>query len=44
MQANKLDSAETTLTRKHKAQRRYEVGVGTGVTPSSPEGCFTMKP
>ena len=29
MQANKLDIAEPTLTRKRKTPRRYEVGVGT---------------
>ena len=39
-QANELDIAEPTLPRKRKAPRRYEVGVGTGVTPSSPEDHF----
>ena len=42
MQANKLDIAEPTLPRKHKAPRRYEVGIGTGVTPSSPEDQFKV--
>ena len=42
MQANKLDIAEPTLPRKRKAPRRYEVGVGTGVTPSSPEDHFKV--
>ena len=37
MQANELDIAKPTLPRKRKAPRRYEVGDGTGITPSSPE-------
>ena len=39
--------AEPTLPRKCEAPRRYEVGVGTGVTPSSLVNHFkpsTMKP
>ena len=39
-QANELDIAAPTLPRKCKAPRCYEVGVGTGVTPSSPEDHF----
>ena len=39
-QANNLDIAQPTLPRKRKPPRCYEVGVGTGVTPSSPVDHF----
>lgn len=41
-QGNELDIAEPTLPRKHKAPRCYEVGVGTGVAPSSPEDHYKV--
>ena len=47
MQANELDIAEPTLPRKRKAPRPFEMGVGTGVIPFSPENHLkltTMKP
>ena len=37
VQANELHISEPTLPRKRKAPRRFEVGVGDGAAPSSPE-------
>ena len=37
MQANELHIAEPILPRQLKAPRRYEVGVGDGMLPPSPE-------